>query len=173
LPLGGFVVAMDNYVSQVSRSMNPAYGPSTTVWAQSPDTSKSIWNKAVMMQQNMKGECCLYKTYLKRRSTCDYYLIAKREITPILFTDQVSNIFDTLINKFDNNLWESPKEFKKFILGKFGFLVRVNLTTGPYTGEANHCHCETYTKEHICKHCIMIQLYNKGGVAPKGRPKKV
>jgi hypothetical protein len=80
---------------------------------------------------------------------------------PTCFTDEGLDYFKDLIEKFDNNSWESARDFKDFILGNKGVLVRTNVATGPNAGCSIHCHCVTYTKEHMCEDCLCIQLMKK------------
>jgi hypothetical protein len=184
-PFSRFVDRVVAYLEQTSRSYNTAYGPSTVIWARGPKADKPMWNKAVMMYQNTKGKTPLYKVI----KIGDYFLIVRRDENPICFTGEGFAHFQALREKFINNSWESSKEFKDFILGNDGVLVRTNITTGPYAGCIIHCHCDTFTREFICEDCLFIQLMSnqikipnnmlsfkvnkKDGVAPLGRPTKV
>jgi hypothetical protein len=178
-------------VDQTFRTYDPAYGSSTvhglsTVkWAAGPKPGKSIRNTAMMIFQNLNGTNPLYEIM----KSGDKYLIVQRDINPICFTNEGLDYFKALIKKFDNNSWGSAREIKDLILGNKGDFVRTNVLTGPYAGCSIHCHCVTYTKEHVCEDCLCIQLMKKGikipdnmltfkankkdGVAPKGRPSEV
>jgi len=66
------------------------------------------------------------------------------------------------LKKFSDNSWTtSSKEFKEFVNGKNGFLVRFDIENGPYTGFPHHCHCDNHTREHIGEHVLALQLFKK------------